>query len=174
MRIHSADTDGISFEESLSDKTESRPDAFAERASLIETLGRAVSELDEHSTEILTLRYGLDGTVSRTLEETGEDFGVTRERVRQIESKALRKHAHPSRSKSLAHFLYADPPVPEPSTDEGERVSQCQAEGASKKESRTRKASARQTKKRQECSCKKLNSFRISRMQALTMKQSRP
>ena len=133
MRIHSTDTDGISFEESPSDKTESRPDAFAERASLIETLGRAVSELDEHSTELLTLRYGLDGTVSRTLEETREDFGVTRERVRQIESKAPRKHAHPSRSKSLAHFLYADPPVPEPSTDEGNESRNAKPRGRPRK-----------------------------------------
>ena len=117
-RLYGMDADGIPFEDSLSDEPESRPDAIAERASLIETLGRAVSDLDERSAEILTLRYGLDGTDSRTLEETGEHFGITRERVRQIESKVLRKLAHPSRSKSLAHFLYADPPAPEPSTDE--------------------------------------------------------
>lgn len=132
-RLYGTGADGTPFEDSLSDEPESRPDAIAERASLIETLGRAVSELDERSAEILTMRYGLDGTDSRTLEETGEYFGVTRERVRQIESKALRKLAHPSRSKSLAHFLYADPPPPEPSTDEGNESRNAKPRGRPRK-----------------------------------------
>lgn len=133
VRLHGTDADGIPFEESLSDEPENRPDAFAERSSLIETLGRAVSELDERSAEILTLRYGLDGSDSKTLEETGEHFGVTRERIRQIESKALRKLAHPSRSRSLAHFLYADPPAPEPSTDDGDEPRNSKPRGRPRK-----------------------------------------
>lgn len=132
-RLDGADADGIPFEDSLTDEPESRPDAIAERASLIETLGRAMSDLDERSAEILTLRYGLDGTDSRTLEETGEHFGITRERVRQIESKVLRKLAHPSRSKPLAHFLYTDPPASEPSTDEGNETRNAKPRGRPRK-----------------------------------------
>lgn len=105
-RLHETDADGIPFEDRLSDEPESRPEAFAERVALIETLGRVMSDLDERAAEILTLRYGLDGGDSRTLEETGDLFGVTRERVRQIESKALGKLAHPSRCEPLSHFLY--------------------------------------------------------------------
>ena len=109
--IHRADADDLPFEEILSDEPERWPDAFAARVSLIKSLGQAMSELDERSVEVLTLRYGLDGSDSRTLEETGEYFGVTRERIRQIESMALKKLAHPSRSRSLAYFLYTNPPA---------------------------------------------------------------
>ena len=55
--------------------------------------------------KVLRLRYGIDDGKPRTLEEVGKEFNVTRERIRQIEAKALRKLRHPSRSKKLRDFL---------------------------------------------------------------------
>ena len=55
--------------------------------------------------KVLSLRFGLEDGRARTLEEVGEEFKVTRERIRQIEAKALRKLRHPSRSKKLKDFL---------------------------------------------------------------------
>ena len=82
--------------------------APAEAASLIllkEQLGEVLSTLTEREEKVLRLRFGLEDGRSRTLEEVGKEFNVTRERIRQIEAKALRKLRHPSRSKKVKDFL---------------------------------------------------------------------
>ena len=70
-----------------------------------EEVARALGTLSERERRVLQLRFGIDDGRSRTLEEVGRDFGVTRERIRQIEAKALRKLRHPSRSRLLRDFL---------------------------------------------------------------------
>ncbi len=82
--------------------------APAEAASLIllkEQLGEVLSTLTDREEKVLRLRFGLEDGRSRTLEEVGKEFNVTRERIRQIEAKALRKLRHPSRSKKVKDFL---------------------------------------------------------------------
>ena len=63
------------------------------------------STLTPREEKVLRLRFGLEDGRTRTLEEVGKEFNVTRERIRQIEAKALRKLRHPSRSKKLRDFL---------------------------------------------------------------------
>ena len=72
---------------------------------LHEQLMEVLDTLTEREQKVLRLRFGLDDGRPRTLEEVGRDFNVTRERIRQIEAKALRKLRHPSRSKKLKDYL---------------------------------------------------------------------
>ena len=72
---------------------------------LREQLNEVLSTLTDREQKVLKLRFGLEDGRARTLEEVGQEFGVTRERIRQIEAKALRKLRHPSRSKRLKDFL---------------------------------------------------------------------
>jgi len=74
----------------------------------------ALDTLDERERGVLQLRFGLEEGRSRTLEEVGREFSVTRERIRQIEAKALRKLRHPSRSRTLRDFLEGAPTVHAP------------------------------------------------------------
>ena len=64
-----------------------------------------MSTLTPREAKVLKLRFGLEDGKSRTLEEVGKEFNVTRERIRQIEAKALRKLRHPSRSKKLKDYM---------------------------------------------------------------------
>ena len=72
---------------------------------LKEQLIEVLDTLTEREQKVLRLRFGLDDGRARTLEEVGKEFNVTRERIRQIEAKALRKLRHPSRSKKLKDYL---------------------------------------------------------------------
>ena len=74
-------------------------------ALLKEQLIDVLDTLTPREEKVLRLRFGLDDGRARTLEEVGREFDVTRERIRQIEAKALRKLRHPSRSKKLKDFL---------------------------------------------------------------------
>ena len=77
----------------------------ASHTLLKEQLGNVLGTLTPREEKVLRLRFGLEDGRSRTLEEVGKEFNVTRERIRQIEAKALRKLRHPSRSKKLKDFL---------------------------------------------------------------------
>ena len=81
------------------------PEEYATVEMLKEELAGELLTLTDREEKVLRLRFGLDDGQCRTLEEVGQIFGVTRERIRQIEAKALRKLRHPSRSRKLKDFL---------------------------------------------------------------------
>ncbi|HIS61053.1 MAG TPA: RNA polymerase sigma factor RpoD [Candidatus Scybalomonas excrementigallinarum] len=81
------------------------PAEAAAYVMLKEQLSEVLLTLNEREQKVLKLRFGLDDGRSRTLEEVGKEFDVTRERIRQIEAKAIRKLRHPSRSKKLKDYL---------------------------------------------------------------------
>ena len=85
--------------------TQAEPEKATEAALLKEQVRQLLSTLDERERRVLELRYGIGGDRARTLEEVGKEFGVTRERIRQIEAKALRKLRHPARSKIVSDYL---------------------------------------------------------------------
>jgi RNA polymerase primary sigma factor len=89
----------------LEDKDLPSPEDAAASQILREQLDEMLGDLTDREREVLRLRFGLEDGHAHTLEEVGRRFGVTRERIRQIEAKALRKLRHPSRSKKLKDFL---------------------------------------------------------------------
>jgi RNA polymerase primary sigma factor len=89
----------------IPDTTALAPVEAASYQLLREQVIDVLDTLNEREARVLELRFGLEDGRSRTLEEVGKDFGVTRERIRQIEAKALRKLRHPNRSKKLRDFL---------------------------------------------------------------------
>jgi RNA polymerase primary sigma factor len=89
----------------LEDKDMPNPEEVAASMILREQLEEMLEDLSEREREVLRLRFGLEDGHAHTLEDVGKRFGVTRERIRQIEAKALRKLRHPSRSRRLKDFL---------------------------------------------------------------------
>ena len=89
----------------IEDKSTLQPEQHAADEMLKEELEVALQSLTEREQKVIRLRFGLEDGKARTLEEVGQEFSVTRERIRQIEAKALRKLRHPQRSKKLKDFL---------------------------------------------------------------------
>jgi RNA polymerase primary sigma factor len=89
----------------IPDEDASEPAEAASYTLLKEQLAEVLSTLTPREEKVLRLRFGIEDGRTRTLEEVGKEFNVTRERIRQIEAKALRKLRHPSRSKKLKDFL---------------------------------------------------------------------
>ena len=88
----------------IEDKESESPVEFTTRQLLKEELYSILTELSDREERVIRLRYGLDDNRPRTLEEVGKEFGVTRERIRQIEAKAIKKLRHPTRSKRLGDY----------------------------------------------------------------------
>ncbi|PIU02425.1 RNA polymerase sigma factor RpoD [Candidatus Shapirobacteria bacterium CG09_land_8_20_14_0_10_49_15] len=89
----------------IQDDFQPTPYDTASRQMLKDNIGEVLQTLSEREARVLKMRFGLEGYRSMTLEEVGKEFGVTRERIRQIEAKALRKLKHPSRRKKLQDYL---------------------------------------------------------------------
>jgi len=111
--LHELDGEGCAPVEKLADcRVGSNPYELAERSSLLTTLGRLLEHLPTKEAEQMTMRFGLDGEDPKTLEEIGIHYGVTRERIRQIEAACLTRLAKPIISDPLRSFL--DGPAAEP------------------------------------------------------------
>ncbi|MFH1415785.1 MAG: RNA polymerase sigma factor RpoD [Elusimicrobiota bacterium] len=99
------DDEDSRLEDFIEDQEGTTPDNATMHSLRRKEIEKVLSTLKEREARIIKLRFGLEGGYPRTLEEVGKIFGVTRERVRQIEAKALRKLKHPSRSKFLREYL---------------------------------------------------------------------
>ena len=99
------DSDDTSFGDFIEDKTAENPMEEAGFSMLKEKINEVLDTLTEREREVLEQRFGLKDGYSRTLEEVGRQFQVTRERIRQIEAKALRKMRHPTRIRKLEGFI---------------------------------------------------------------------
>src|SRR4030042_1978413 len=89
----------------IEDKAMVSPQDAVINMNLSETTRKVLASLNPREERVLRMRFGIGERYDHTLEEVGQDFDVTRERIRQIEAKALRKLRHPSRSKQLKSFL---------------------------------------------------------------------
>jgi RNA polymerase primary sigma factor len=99
------DGDEVSFGDFIEDKSAENPSDVTSYSLLKETLKDVLTTLTERERNILEMRFGLNDGYQRTLEEIGKQYKVTRERIRQIEAKALRKLRHPTRVRQLQGFL---------------------------------------------------------------------
>jgi RNA polymerase primary sigma factor len=105
------DSEDTNFGDFIEDKAAENPSEMTSYSLLKDKLGDVLSSLTERERKVLELRFGLGDGYSRTLEEVGKQFRVTRERIRQIEAKALRKMRHPTRIRQLSGFLEAEKPA---------------------------------------------------------------
>jgi RNA polymerase primary sigma factor len=104
------ESDETSFGDFIEDKATESPIEKTSFSLLRDKLAGVLTSLNEREQKVLELRFGLGDGYSRTLEEVGRQFSVTRERIRQIEAKALRKMRHPTRIRQLHGFLEVQPP----------------------------------------------------------------
>ena len=105
------DSDDTNFGDFIEDKSAENPSDMTSYSLLKDKLNEVLTTLTERERKVLELRFGLGDGYSRTLEEVGKQFKVTRERIRQIEAKALRKMRHPTRLRQLVGFLETDEPA---------------------------------------------------------------
>ena len=89
----------------IKDESNMSPEEYATNEMLKDEISEVLLTLTEREEKVIRLRFGLEDGKARTLEEVGQMFGVTRERIRQIEAKALRKLRHPSRSRKLKDYM---------------------------------------------------------------------
>jgi len=97
--------DSASLGDVIEDLSAEAPSDAATRIMLTQAVETALAELSEREQEVVKMRFGLEDGQPKTLEEVGKAFGVTRERVRQIEAKTLAKLRHPQRSHKLKEFM---------------------------------------------------------------------
>ncbi len=102
------DEEGNYLGDFVEDQSMESPDAVISKDNLKDGLNAILNDLTEREARVIRLRFGFDDGKARTLEEVGNLFDVTRERIRQIESKALRKLRHPNRIKKLKEFGLAN------------------------------------------------------------------
>src|SRR5687767_15584543 len=105
------DGEDTNFGDFIEDKTADNPSEMTSYSLLKDKLGDVLCSLTERERKVLELRFGLGDGYSRTLEEVGKQFKVTRERIRQIEAKALRKMRHPTRIRQLQGFIEVEEPL---------------------------------------------------------------
>lgn len=114
------DSDDTYLKDFIEDENEYSPVDAVINEDLKEKVREVLKTLTPREEKVLKMRFGIDVASEHTLEEVGKDFSVTRERIRQIEVKALRKLRHPSRSKKLTSFIEKDVDMNAPVSDTGE------------------------------------------------------
>ena len=104
-KVGGDENDSTSLGEMLEDTTSVNPEENAIEKNMKEQIDNALSTLTEKEAEILCYRFGLNGKKSMSLKEVGEVFNLSKERIRQIEKKAIKRLQHPSRSSKLKAFI---------------------------------------------------------------------